>query len=145
MLEFPKWLMGTKTCQNLTFILYIAGTETSQNLTFIFTRKENYLSKALITDKEYRRFEDIIYRLWYVYEFGQGKSVRLTAKESQRLKQTLSQLKQDHPREYDIIVRHFVERVYYTTIAREQEVSEGYIRKLAKNGAYYFLKYYDDK
>ena len=101
------------------------------------------MSKSLITDKEYRRFENIIYRLWYLYEFGQGKSVRLTAKESQRLKQTLSQLKQDHPREHDIIVRHFVERVYYTTIAREQEVSEGYIRKLAKNGAYYFLQIYN--
>jgi len=129
----------------LSFILYIAGTKTKQNLTFIFARKDKNLSKALITDKEYRRFEDIIYRLWYVYEFGQGKSVRLTAKESQRLKQTLSQLKQDHPREHDIIVRHFIERVYYTTIAREQNVSEGYIRKLAKNGAYYFLQLYDKK
>ncbi|WP_270342573.1 hypothetical protein [Lactococcus lactis] len=102
------------------------------------------MSKTLITDKEYRRFEDIIYRLWYVYEFGQGKSVRLTAKESQRLKQTLSQLKRDYPRAHDIIVRHFIEHVYYTTIAREQNVSEGYIRKLAKNGAYYFLQIYDN-
>lgn len=103
------------------------------------------MSKELITHKEYRRFEEIIYRLWYVYEFGKGKSVRLTAKESQRLKQTLSQLKLNHPREHDIIVRHFIQHVYYTTIAREQNVSEGYIRKLAKNGAHYFLKYYDDK
>ena len=29
-------------------------------------------------------------------------------------------------------------------MAREQGVSEGYIRKLAKNGAYYFLQFYDE-
>lgn len=101
------------------------------------------MSKSLITDEEYRRFENIMYRLWYVYEFGQDKSVRLSAKESQQLKQALSQLKDEHSREHDIIVRHFIERVYYTTIAREQGVSESYIRKLAKNGAYYFLQLYD--
>ena len=83
----------TKGYENLTklvFYLYWKGTEN--------------MSKSLITDKEYRRFENIIYRLWYVYEFGQGKSVRLTEKETQRLKQTLSQLKQKHPREHDIIL-----------------------------------------
>ncbi|PCS01201.1 hypothetical protein RR45_GL001097 [Lactococcus chungangensis CAU 28 = DSM 22330] len=58
---------------------------------------------------------------------------------------TLQELKQTRQRECNIIVRHYIHHVYYTTIAREQGVSEGYIRKLAKNGAYYFLQIYDEQ
>lgn len=110
-------------------------------LTFIFTRKENNLSKALITDKEYRRFEDIIFRVWRVYEFGERE---FTQAETEHINKVFGQLNAEHPRECKIIVRHHLKRVYYTTMAREQNVSEGYIRKLAKNGAYYFLQIYDN-
>lgn len=102
------------------------------------------MSKAKITDKEYRRFEDIIYKLWYVFEFGQDKHINLSNRELTRIKDSLTRLKAERPREADILIRHRLKRVYYTAIAREQDVSEGYIRKLAKNGAYYFLQLYDD-
>ncbi|MCG1001485.1 hypothetical protein LHT10_10090 [Lactococcus lactis] len=100
------------------------------------------MSKALITDEEYRRFEDIIFKVWRVYEFGEND---LTDKEIKHINEVFEQLNAEHPREYKIIVRHHLKRVYYTTMAREQGVSEGYIRKLAKNGAYYFLQFYDEK
>ncbi|BDH82372.1 hypothetical protein [Lactococcus lactis] len=100
------------------------------------------MSKALITDEEYRRFEDIIFKVWRVYEFGENE---FTQAETEHINIIFEQLNAEHPRECKIIVRHHLKRVYYTTMAREQEVSEGYIRKLAKNGAYYFLQIYDDK
>ncbi len=100
------------------------------------------MSKTLITDKEHRRFEDIIFKVWRVYEFREKE---FTQAETKHINKVFEQLNAEHPREYKIIVRHHLKRTYYTTIAREQGVSEGYIRKLAKNGAYYFLKYYDDK
>ncbi len=101
------------------------------------------MSKTKITDKEYKRFEGIIYKLWYILKFGQDRYVRLPDKEITRIKGSLTRLKVERPREADILVRHYIHHVYYTTIAREQGVSEGYIRKLAKNGAYYFLQIYD--
>lgn len=103
------------------------------------------MSKAKITEDEYRRFEDIMFRIWHVYEFGNDKYYSLSDSEVEHLNNTLEQFKQSHPREHSIIIRHYLKRVYYTTIAREQGVSEGYIRKLCKNGAYYFLKLYDKK
>ncbi|MCC4120962.1 hypothetical protein [Lactococcus lactis] len=103
------------------------------------------MSKALITDEEYRRFEDIIFEVWHFLEFGQDKYSKLTNEEVEHINKVFEQLNDEHHREYKIIVRHHLKRVYYTTMAREQGVSEGYIRKLAKNGAYYFLQLYDDK
>ena len=100
------------------------------------------MSKALITDEEYRRFEDIIFKVWRIYEFGENE---FTQTEMEHINKVFGQLNTEHHREYKIIVRHHLKRVYYTTMAREQEVSEGYIRKLAKNGAYYFLQLYDKK
>lgn len=100
------------------------------------------MSKALITDEEYRRFEDIIFKVWRVYEFGENE---FTQAEIEHIKEVFEQLNAKHQREHKIIVRHHLKRVYYTTMAREQGVSEGYIRKLAKNGAYYFLQFYDEK
>lgn len=101
------------------------------------------MSKAKIIDKEYRRFEEIFYRVWHYYTFGHDKPVKLTSKDLERVTNALQKLKQTRQREHDIIVRHYIHKVYYTTIEREQGVSEGYIRKLAKNGAYYFLQIYD--
>lgn len=103
------------------------------------------MSKSKITDKEYRRFEEVFYRVWHYQTFGYDKYVKMTDKELTRVIDSLKQLKQVHQREHDIIVRHYIGKVYYTTIAREQGVSEGYIRKLAKNGAYYFLQVYDEQ
>ncbi|WP_061414066.1 antiterminator Q family protein [Lactococcus sp. DD01] len=105
------------------------------------------MSKTKITDDEFIRFEHLIWRVWHVYEFGQDKNMynEMTNEEIENVNQIFTQLKQSHPREYDIIIRHYLKRVYYTTIAREQGVSEGYIRKLCKNGAYYFLELYDKK
>lgn len=103
------------------------------------------MSKTKITDKEYRRFEEIFYRAWHYQTLGYDKRVKMTDKELTRVKDSLKQLKQSYKREHDIIVRHYIGKVYYTTIAREQGASEGYIRKLAKNGAYYFLQIYDEQ
>lgn len=100
------------------------------------------MSKALITDEEYRRFEDIIFKVCRVYEFGENE---FTQTEMEHINKVFDLLNAEHTREYKIIVRHHLKRVYYTTMVREQEVSEGYIRKLAKNGAYYFLQLYDKK
>ena len=102
------------------------------------------MSKAKITDKEYRRFEEIFYKVWHYRTFGYDKHVKMTDKELTRVRDSMSLLSQSYKRELNIIVRHYIGKVYYTTIAREQGVSEGYIRKLAKNGAYYFLKIYDE-
>ena len=101
------------------------------------------MSKAKITDKEYRRFEEIFYRVWHYHTFGHDKHVKLTSQDLKRVTNTLEELKQTRHREHNIIVRHYIQKVYYTTVAREQGVSEGYIRKWAKNGAYYFLEIYD--
>jgi len=100
------------------------------------------MSKSLITDEEYRRFEDIIFKVWRVYEFGENE---FTQAKTELINKVFEQLNAEHSRECKIIVRHHLKRVYYTTMAREQGVSEGYIRKLAKNGAYYFLQFYDEK
>lgn len=100
------------------------------------------MSKALITDEEYRRFEHIIFKVWRVYQFNEPA---LTKSEIEHVNKVFEQLKVEHPRETDIIIRHHLQQVYYTTMAREQGVSEGYIRKLAKNGAYYFLQFYTNK
>lgn len=86
-----------------------------------------------------------MYKVWHYNTFGYDKHVSLSNKELTRVLESIKQLKQERKREADIIVRHFISKVYYTTIAREQGVSEGYIRKLAKNGAYYFLKIYDEQ
>lgn len=103
------------------------------------------MSKSLITDEEFVRFEHFIWRVWHVYKFGQDKYNAMTDEEIENVNRIFEQLKQSHPREYDIIIRHYLKNIYYTVIAREQNVSEGYIRKLAKNGAYYFLQLYDKK
>lgn len=103
------------------------------------------MSKAKITEDEFTRFERLFFKIWHVYEFGQDKYYSFSDKEIEYVNNCLEQFKQEHPREHDIIIRHYLKRVYYTTIAREQGVSEGYIRKLCKNGAYYFLKLYDEK
>lgn len=103
------------------------------------------MSKAKITEDEFTRFERLFFKVWHVYEFGNDKYYSFSDEEIEYLNNTLEKFKQEHPREYDIIIRHYLKRVYYTTIAREQNVSEGYIRKLCKNGAYYFLKLYDEK
>ena len=103
------------------------------------------MSKAKITDKEYRRFEEVFYRVWHYQTFGYDKHINMTDKELTRVINSVKQIKQVHQREHDIIVRHYIGKVYYTTIAREQGVSEGYIRKLAKNGAYYFLQIHDEQ
>lgn len=103
------------------------------------------MSKSKITEDEFTRFERLFFKIWHVYEFGNDKYYSFSDTEIEHLNNTLEQFKQDHPREYDIIIRHYLKRVYYTTIAREQNVTEGYIRKLAKNGAYYFLEIYDKK
>ena len=103
------------------------------------------MSKAKITEDEFNRFERLFFKIWHVYEFGNDKYYSLSDSEVEHLNNTLEQLKQYHPRERDIIIRHYLKRVYYTTMAREQNVSEGYIRKLARNGAYYFLQLYDKK
>ena len=98
------------------------------------------MTNALITDEEYRRFEDIIFKVWRIYEFGENE---FTQTEMEHINKVFGQLNTEHHREYKIIVRHHLKRVYYTTMAREQGVSEGYIRKLVKNGAYYFLQIYN--
>lgn len=103
------------------------------------------MSKSLITDEEYRRFEDIMFELWFHIEHKESFSSKFTAKEIEHINKVFEQMNAEHPREYKIIVHHHLKHVYYTTIAREQGVSEGYIRKLAKNGAYYFLQLYDKK
>ncbi|QIW54260.1 hypothetical protein GU336_08975 [Lactococcus raffinolactis] len=103
------------------------------------------MSKVKITDKEHKRFEEIFYRVWHYQTFGYDKHVKMTDKELTRVINSLKQIKQAHQREHDIIVRHYIGKVYYTTIAKEQGVSEGYIRKLAKNGAYYFLQIHDEQ
>ncbi|WP_407350155.1 hypothetical protein VNN41_07370 [Lactococcus garvieae] len=100
------------------------------------------MSKAKITSEEFRRFEDIMFRIWRTLDFGDDE---FTQDEILHINRSFEQLNAEHPREHDIIVRHCLKHVYYTTIAREQGVSEGYIRKLCKNGAYYFLKIYDKK
>ena len=100
------------------------------------------MSKTLITDKEHRRFEDIIFKVWRVYEFGENE---FTQAETKHINKVFEQLNAEHPREYKIIVRHHLKRTYYTTIAREQECQRAISESWSKNGAYYFLKYYDDK
>lgn len=100
------------------------------------------MSKAKITSEEYRRFEGIMFKIWRVLDFGDDE---FTQDEILHINRSFEQLNDKHPREHDIIVRHHLKHTYYTTIAREQGVSEGYIRKLAKNGAYYFLQLYDEK
>ncbi len=107
---------------------------------------ERYImSKVKITDKEHKRFEEIFYRVWHYQTFGYDKHVKMTDKELTSVKDSMRLLRKSHKREHDIIVRHYIGKVYYTTIAREQGVSEGYIRKLAKNGAYYFLQIHDEQ
>ncbi|MBK5076363.1 hypothetical protein IL308_06105 [Lactococcus lactis] len=103
------------------------------------------MSKSLITDKEYRRFENIMFELWFYLEHKENFSSKFTTEDIEHINKVFEQMNAEHPREYKIIVRHHLKHVYYTAIAREQGVSEGYIRKLAKNGAYYFLQLYDDK
>lgn len=103
--------------------------------------KDKDMSRPLITEQEYRRFENIIFKVWRVYRFGKTD---LTDKEIKHINEVLKKFSTEHHREYKIIVRHHLKHVYYTTIAREQGVSEGYIRKLAKKGAYYFLQLYDN-
>lgn len=88
------------------------------------------MSKAKITDKEYRRFEEIFYRVWHYYTFGHDKHVKLTSKDLERVTNTLQELKQTRQREHDIVVRHYIHKVYYTTIAREQ----GYLGLYQKAG-----------
>lgn len=100
------------------------------------------MSKAKITSEEFRRFEDIMFRIWRTLDFGDDE---FTQDEILHINRSFEQLNAEHPREHDIIVRHCLKHTYYTTIAREQNVSEGYIRKLCKNGAYYFLQLYDEK
>ena len=99
------------------------------------------MSRILITEQEYRRFENIIFKVWRVYRFGETD---LTDKEIKHINEVIKKFSTEHHREYKIIIRHHLKHVYYTTIAREQGVSEGYIRKLAKKGAYYFLQLYDN-
>lgn len=103
------------------------------------------MSKALITGEEYGRFEHIMFDVWFQYRHGEKLSAKFTDDDIEHINGVFEQFKQSHPREYDIIIRHYLKNVYYTAIAREQGVSEGYIRKLAKNGAYYFLQLYDKK
>lgn len=103
--------------------------------------KDKDMSRILITEQEYRRFENIIFKVWRVYRFGETD---LTDKEIKHINEVLKKFSTEHHREYKIIIRHHLKHVYYTTIAREQGVSEGYIRKLAKKGAYYFLQLYDN-
>lgn len=103
------------------------------------------MSKPLITDEEYRRFEDIIFEIWFYLEHKENFRTQFTPEDIERINKVFEQLNAEYPRECKIIVRHHLKRVYYTTMAREQNVSEGYIRKLAKNGAYYFLQLYDKK
>ena len=78
------------------------------------------MSKAKITDKEYRRFEEIFYRVWHYHTFGHDKHVKLTSQDLKRVTNTLEELKQTRHREHNIIVRHYIQKVYYTTVAREQ-------------------------
>lgn len=80
------------------------------------------MSNALITDEEYRRFEDIIFKVWRIYKFGENE---FTQTEMEHINKVFGQLNTEHHREYKIIVRHHLKRVYYTTMAREQGVSEG--------------------
>lgn len=100
------------------------------------------MSKILTTNEKYRRFEAIIFKVWRVYEFGENT---LTNNKIERTNKVFEQMGVEHPRAYKILIRQYLKHVYYTTMAREQGVSESYIRKLAKNGAYYFLKLYDKK
>ena len=91
------------------------------------------MSKAKITAEEFARFERLFFKIWRVYAF---KDYEFKAHEMEHINKCLEQFEHSHPREYDIIIRHYLKCVYYTTIAREQGISEGYIRKLCKNGAY---------
>lgn len=132
--------------KKVEFLNTLKGYENLSKPNFYFlTERNNNMSKAKITEDEFTRFERLFFKIWHVYEFGNDKYYSLSDSEVEHLNNTLEQLKQEHPREHDIIIRHYLKRVYYTTIAREQNVSEGYIRKLCKNGAYYFLKLYDEK
>ncbi|WKB49347.1 hypothetical protein QYH60_04825 [Lactococcus lactis subsp. lactis] len=53
------------------------------------------MSKALITDEEYRRFEDIIFKVWRIYEFGENE---FTQTEMEHINKVFGQLNTEHHR-----------------------------------------------